>query len=707
MKDGHVLMRTSNILLLGLAGAGKTCTKHLIFNRPPPKQRNSTGVADSGDPLLLRKIRDPSRSTAQIGKEAWEPVATKALIQYIACHIQWFNKDDTKLPENLDSTLEDYLSDSVSCRGFPTLNEISTVTNPEDAPTEELNEDESSNIASLMEKAIGEIHSFLESGNHEEVGSNWISLIDSGGQPHFHNILPLFVRDISAALYVLRLSDTLNYCPEIGYFMDGELQAPTFTSPFSIKDNFKFLIQSVLSHSKNCKLVIIGTHHDKIKDQNETLQYKNDCLYELLPQNVRERTKIYKASEKSVIYPINAVTCDPEYESERKRIVSLILKAIQPNAGEQYPLEIPVPIRWYVFLFILMKIAEHSKSIVNIQQCRAAANLSNISENEIQRALKFFQKHLILHYYPDILPGVVFCDTQIIFEIITKLVEYAAGYRRGEPIENVDGEWMDFLNKGTFKESLLDKLLHKDFNHHFGPKELIVMLEYLLLAVKINDLSKSGTRYYMPSLLRLKSAEELKSERATLIQDNKLIPLVVKFENGWPCCGIFTSLQVFLIKKLGWNFTKDEKLINLNVVKMLHTMLSCSIILIDSLTHIEVYILKSSIEPLPPYFRIGKEIAEGIVAACKTLHYDDETPQVAFLCPDSELFKVGVISQTVPESSQLVEQHLANVSPELDPTFMRCPNTEDCHSLEASHKQWIKGFRSGKSLHFNSNFFHA
>ena len=47
MQSGYVVLRTIVLLLIGIAGAGKTCFCHMLFNEPPPPVRESTPLAKS------------------------------------------------------------------------------------------------------------------------------------------------------------------------------------------------------------------------------------------------------------------------------------------------------------------------------------------------------------------------------------------------------------------------------------------------------------------------------------------------------------------------------------------------------------------------------------------------------------------------------------------------------------------------------------
>ena len=57
MKHGHVNVNVVKVILKGSAGVGKTCLTHLLLDKPPPQERQSTGCAE-------RSIR-----VIQVGKE--------------------------------------------------------------------------------------------------------------------------------------------------------------------------------------------------------------------------------------------------------------------------------------------------------------------------------------------------------------------------------------------------------------------------------------------------------------------------------------------------------------------------------------------------------------------------------------------------------------------------------------------------------------
>ena len=74
MKHGHVNVNVVKVIVKGSAGVGKTCLTHLLLNKPPPQERQSTGCAERS----IRVIR--------VGKEGgeWNEISTNEFQKIIA-----------------------------------------------------------------------------------------------------------------------------------------------------------------------------------------------------------------------------------------------------------------------------------------------------------------------------------------------------------------------------------------------------------------------------------------------------------------------------------------------------------------------------------------------------------------------------------------------------------------------------------------------
>ena len=196
MKAGYVTIRTTTILLFGMAGTGKTTIKHLILNLPLPELQDSTPLADAKDRVL---IRDIGGTKIQVDDKSWKPFTVNDLKKYAADLIRAYQVKTLEEPELTDET--------PSQVNFQQVAEVAN-----------------------------EIQSLVELETPQEIlCSNWIYLIDSGGQPHFHSLLPLFIQGISLAIYIFRLSDNLDDFPLVEYYRNGKTLGRSYRPTLSIQ----------------------------------------------------------------------------------------------------------------------------------------------------------------------------------------------------------------------------------------------------------------------------------------------------------------------------------------------------------------------------------------------------------------------------------------------------------------------------------------
>ncbi|XP_064389495.1 uncharacterized protein LOC135337487 isoform X2 [Halichondria panicea] len=510
----------------------------------------------------------------------------------------------------------------------------------------------------------------------EKFGSHWIYIIDSGGQPHFHNLLPLFIPRISVALYVLRLSDCLDDHPLVEYYKDNKPVGEGFKSHLSVLDNFKYLVQSIQSHSENCKLVCIGTHKDHQFDCKERLSDKNKTLLNFMEKDITKNLTMFSnLGKKEIIFPVDCKHCD----SDSEKVAKTIRECIQSQ--ELNNNEILVPLWWFVLEIVVEKVSnDHNRKVLSKTECvEFAKAFQNFHEDALVEALKFFHEHHIFHYYPAILPNVVFCDTQVLLDKVTELVEHAAYVRGSNDPASGCGNWLDFINKGIITiEILSDKFFEKHYvDELFAPTDLIEIFKHLLIAAPFN--LGQDKRFYMPSLLSLLPVND---KRADLLKTG-LNPLVLQFKSNWQYCGVFCCLQVYLIKECEWDIEiedhqiEDHQQLSRNFVQFIHRKEDCFITLIDELSFLEIY---SSSDRKEMLSLISENIRSGLQSAYKALKYTYEDPEDAFLCPHKFPDSSTKTSHQTPHPACVLAQG----------TVMRCTKFKKMtYKLEDGHKNWL------------------
>ena len=201
MKDGYVEARDIKALIFGAAGTGKSHTIALIMDEEPPSVRHST-------PCATRPVRAVSRTMAEKRGERWVKISRDELSQTIADTATLLPSKSspsknagTSLASSATSTTP-VISKPHTPNGHPTAHSRSS---KQRAEVELLRRIEMSPSAHRAKKAFKR---------------DRITLIDTGGQPQFHEVLPIFMQGTSASMFTIKLSESLSDHPIVEYYDD-------------------------------------------------------------------------------------------------------------------------------------------------------------------------------------------------------------------------------------------------------------------------------------------------------------------------------------------------------------------------------------------------------------------------------------------------------------------------------------------------------
>ncbi|XP_064405771.1 uncharacterized protein LOC135350856 isoform X3 [Halichondria panicea] len=717
MEAGKVKVRNTNVLIVGMAGAGKTATKHLIFGVPPPDVRNSTPLAEAP---IQAQVRDVSGIRAHQTGSQWTTIDANDLEKVVGDAVaaighQLVDTSSERMSQ-LRQSVQDIIhrwnvfsrtrSEQPQATGTPAGSDVDAVRSELICSHSVEQSDISEYIVSLDSKLVEMIRKRPASVNPPSVeaskvlGKNWIYFIDSGGQPHFHNILPHFIQGLSIVLFTHRLCDKLDNYPEIHYVVNDQ-SIGSFRSTVSVKDTLTHLIHSICSHSNAStgahkpNMLFIGTFHDKIEESNETLDEKNDQLLHLLPENYREKLILHGKELDQLIFAINAKSPN---ENDKDKV-----KFIRETIESSPPFEVDVPIKWFVLEVFLNNFSNHfNRKVIRKSEClNIASQLLKMEEAELNACLQFFHSNHLLHYYP-VLPNLVFTSTQVLLDKLTELVRESYQLKGSESVSSArPGVWRDFRDKG-----IITPIILKTFSSHyvedlFNPSDLFVLFEYLLIITPLSfteqdkiDYSQPNAKAFMPCLLGILPANELEKYRLS----SEIEPLVLSFPSGILQSGIFCCLQVYLIQNLKWKLVSTDgrpNIIAQNCVMLSHSKMPCTIVLIDSFSYIEAHVQSkiSDYRIVCPLIR--DDIVNALHEASLALNYTDtEEPVVAFFCPDDHAVQAPDLESTPlspissPTTRSIPKRHVANRLEYGD--YLRCSLQDDVYpKLTEKHNMWI------------------
>ena len=757
LKEGFVEVAVLVCIVLGLPGVGKTHLKFLLLDKLPPSLRTSTICAET--PIRI-EIRTISGTKIQNIEGKWNEVDDEGMIDVVARMILTVkpNFAQTKPSPGIFSWIASKLfqpqRQETTATGArpPILNPHPEGKHPSTSASAAKAETAEPAISSSCQKALDKImdrlvQSITKIKNASGISSSvrvssaqpknqvhrskWVYFIDSGGQPQYHELLPLFVCHISAALCVLRLPDKLDEIQAVEYYDQGQRVGAVQRSQLSAKDTIQSLVNAIQSYSKQekpPKIIMVGTHVDKLEhmckdsamstsnfdgvtvcSQTETLLQQNECsqtsnvesledknrkLLEMLEPEFFDQLVFLSQDMKQLIFPLNTLNPgDPE-----KAKAQTIRHAVENSGGRK----VKIPIWWYIMELLLQELAkELGRGVLSRAECLEMANLLGIDEESFDAALKFFNELNVIKYSPDVLPNVVFMDSQIPLDKVSELVHHSyllrqpTGLGIAEQPTPVVGEWKHFIDHGVVSSETL-----KTFPRHYTPnifseKDLTKLLIKLLVLAPIptpvwvnQDSTRLSTKevyYVMPALMLTLSEAELEKHR---VASPVAATLLVRFPHGSRRAGVFCCFVVHLIRHCGWELLLNAKEpLYRNCIKLrLLTSPPCLVTVIDSNSYIEIHTDATSQVPTSEYAGllpvIKQSILSGICAACSALNYKKTKPQLTFFCPHSS------VSSDSTSHSQLVQQHTATLTP--DRKYWCCDLLPNCFgTLELSHLIWF------------------
>ena len=588
------------MLVTGAAGSGKTCLKHRLLGEEPPSIRCSTALAEAA-------IRAISHEIVGTDKTGWFRVTYDELMEMLGGAL----KEGVPMERSrvLPSGTPELHVGSFSLPYTEIYATSPNITTPSVSVKVSSSKQE---LVQLIEKSQGSKR-FLQ--------VQWIHFIDSGGQPQFHEVLPAFIRNTTATIFVMKLSERLDEHPVIKYYdRNGQICGKPFHHALSNEQMLQCCARTILSREgKHSKTLIVGTHRDQESSFSESREEKNRKLIDMLVPSLQDKLVYYHLGTE-VIFPINAKTPN----EQDHQVCAEIRKQIEDK--EDAPPPYKIPIGWFLLERDIINSAKGG--VISKKWCLSIATLLNMNAEALKAALEYFDNLNIFLYYPSILSEVVFSNPQILLNKVTELVHFSYSLQSDSPPVAVEGKWLHFRDKGIVRREMFRD---QRFSAHyipdlFTPADLMKLLQHLLIIAPL-----SSIEYFMPSLLQMISPEQVDKQLPS--PSTSVAPLLVHFPAGCAQNGVFCALVVYLISVSGWKFAKGTiHCVSRNCVCFQLPGKPGCITLVDSFTFFELHVkAPNSMYPeLCPMIRVA--IFSGLKAAAKSLRYNNSTPLPAFFC---------------------------------------------------------------------------
>ena len=687
--------------MVGPPGVGKTLLKHLLLGKKPPVIRTSTPCAEQ--PI---KIRSVSLAKFQKLFGRWKEVSAEQLLPMIGRYIrQNVEKSGVIIPDEIKEFLEllEMFPHASVREKVATSSSASSGSSPlpsdgqTESPSSSLDEEAAmteviKSVFGMLEKLIsGE--ELTEEEAEELLRSIWVYITDCGGQPQFHELLPLFIHEVSTVLFVSRLSDRLDECPPDEFYQDGELIGKRSCTHLTTENQVQCLTRSLLSHNSSSQppsIIMVGTHLDQADKCSESIDEKNEKLIKMFGPELKEHLIFYKPFKK-LLFPVNSLTPgQADYD---------VAGSIQNGVESSVSKKVKVPFWWFVLELLIQGLAAKlKKRVLSKKLCLGVAYAAGITEKAFDAALQFFDQLNIIKYSP-VLPDVVFVDSQVPLDNLSDLVQEGYLLRQGQSPSR-KGNWMRFCFEGIVTVDFLNSTCKHFEKGIFESRELLQLLEHQLVVVPLTLSAKGIMEYFLPALLDILSREELEKHR---VFSSTAAPLLFRFSHGCRRAGVFCCLIVYLVKECKWSILSesgDVMLVARNCVTFWVPSCTCFVTLIDAFFYLEAHIVETTQDICRKACpTVREEVIAGITAACEKLVYANDHPHLAVFCqhpgstasppPSDHHGSTTTLPRQHPESTasptKCVERHAALIKN----GCAVCTNGPLTFQLQEQHTIWL------------------
>ena len=392
-----------------------------------------------------------------------------------------------------------------------------------------------------------------------------LHIIDTGGQPEFHEILPALITGPAINLLVFKLTEDLRSRYEIIYRTSAGDSKPYETSLTHEEVIFRSLASIAclrqntigwsfdeipIEDTSEPVAFLIATHRDqvdenKVSEVNQQLRTKIENSYHLFDSDLIQFSK-----SEQVIFPLDTTKDEEEIDHLR----SLLHEAISQNFQE-----LKIPASWCA---LSLRLRKSKRKLFNCHTCFQLAQECGIKDTEEFNNVLWYLHHRvgIIMHYPNVegLEDIIITNLQLVFDRITNLITTCFTFEQSGSAA-VERE---FRKNGRFSVSQLDKMSLREKGDPLNTKRLVALLKHLYIVagpIKNKVGRKTVNYYFMPCALKPANVE--REERDGSVSP---APLLICFECGYTPVGVFCCLVVYLLDQktdqvLEWKLTGNDQ----------------------------------------------------------------------------------------------------------------------------------------------------
>ena len=421
--------------------------------------------------------------------------------------------------------------------------------------------------------------------------STLLYLIDTGGQPEFHELLPLILHGPAFHLIFFNASESFDQPVIIQYRKeDGDPYSVSYETSSTSMQMITQLLSSLYSTSQvesdNSKIMagcskacLFGTYMDQLKgDKEKVTREKGERLRKEF-EDAQFYARGFLGGDKDTVFlPVDNMNGKAD---ELERIKSFLHYTIKQAFTKQ-----KLPYSWLLMHLMLRHQYAKPDGFCTMEQCKAVACQCGVSESDVPKVLKYIHTNLgtVLHYAEvDGLRDLVICDPNVLFHMITNLVIMAFG----GSVESIRSSAEEIRKTGVITdENIKNATIH-------DPTRVLKTQHLLNLLIHYNAMREIAPgRFFMPCLLM--PNHEMDKIVEEEIKKLTIPPLLVRFQDGYIPAGMFSGLVVSLSRKWQLHGRTQYR----NCVTFMHDVSQIMLLVRPTFFEIRIKEIKEESEPL-------------------------------------------------------------------------------------------------------------
>ena len=510
------------------------------------------------------------------------------------------------------------------------------------------------------------------------IQSHSIRILDSGGQPQFHELASILLPGITGITAVVKLSELLSARGEVAWYKDGVQVNVPYASYLTNEQVIRHTLQAIQSQASSSdieempNLAFVGTFQDQQDTcTEETPDGKDERLQsmitEILPEEMQQCVITNGGSLRHTMFRVNTRTpAERDFETVRRLKEALVCKSrAKPR---------DLPLKWCgleVALRVMME--KMGRQVLSQEECEFLGHKLGFDPPSLKAALNYLRElHII--WFHDALPHVVFGSSQVIMNKVTEIVVYCLELKKEG--RALSGEERRFVQQGIISLAMLTTFSKHYRSGLFSPEDLLKILKSVLVVTEVGR-----GKYLVPCVLEVSNIYP----SPALPEGSVRSSFALHFSKKSPMIGIYCCAVSYLTSEAGWKpLTEGGEVVQVARNSVTFKMPSGSagkLCFLDPLSsYLEVVVELPAIVAEKRSAVLYREIRDtfftAIQRAMETLHYKVRTPELSFLCPE--------------QSDRCSKRpHLATVDHSQE--FLNCsikPSTV-CSLLTQDQKMWL------------------